>query len=227
MRIAIYTCVIGGYDIISPPLAIEDNCDYYIISDDSSLANNVFKWIDVNSLIPNINMSPKDKNRYCKMNPHKIFPNFDFTIYLDGSIQIIKPISHNIDKVGITGLALHKHRKSDCIYSEAIFLNWLGVIRNKKDIVDEMNRYINDGFPKHFGMFECGMIVTDLNNYKGKKLYSKWYEEYLRGAKRDQQALMYSLWKLGYVKEDIGNLGGKYNILTNPEICWNKNAHYK
>ena len=49
----------------------------------------------------------------------------------------------------------------------------------------------------------------------------------IKGMKRDQQALIYVLWNMGFTTADIGDLGGKYNILTNPEISWNRSAHYK
>lgn len=226
MKIAIYTCVVGGYDKIREPLIIEPNCDYYMISDDSSLVGTSYKWIDVDCVVPDVAMSSKDKNRYCKMHPHEIFKEYDYSIYLDGSIQIVKPISHNIDTIGTVGLAIHKHRERDCIYSEGIFLYWLGVV-DKNTLLLDMERYMDAGIPKHFGMFECGMIVTDLHNSISQKLYKLWYEEYFKGMKRDQQALIYVLWNMGFTTDDIGNLGGKYNILTNPEINWNRSAHYK
>lgn len=226
MKIAIYTCVVGGYDVIRKPLSIEENCDYYMISDDRKAAGDVYKWIDIDMVVPNSNLSPKDKNRYCKLHPHNIFSDYDYAIYIDGSIQIVKPISHNIDKVGTIGIAIHKHRERDCIYSEGIFLYCLGVV-DKVLLLSDMNRYIDAGLPKHFGMFECGMIITDLHNLKANELYSRWYEEYLKGIKRDQQALIYVLWEMGYDITSIGILGGKYSILTNPEISWNRSAHYK
>lgn len=228
MRIAVYTCVTGGYDIFPISMAIEEKCDYYYVSDDSRVYPQGFKYIDVNMLVPDINMSPKDKNRYCKLHPHKLFPDYDYTIYIDGSIQIIKPISHNINKVGKTGLAIHRHRERDCIYSEGIFLCWLGAVK-KDELIKDITRYIDAGVPRHFGLFECGMIVTDLHNSISAELYDNWYEEYMRGVKRDQQALIYTLWNMNLTVEDIGDLGeqGKYNILTNPDIKWDRGAHYK
>lgn len=226
MKVAIYTCVAGGYDSIREPLTIEENVDYYMISDDSSLAGSLYTWIDVDAIVPNADLTPKDKNRYCKMHPYLLFPDYDFSIYLDGSIQIVNPVSHNTEKIGKTGLAMHKHRNSDCVYSEGIFLTWLGVVdkeKQKSDIV----RYIEAGVPRHFGLFECGMIVTDLCNPLAKVLYEKWYEEYNTGVKRDQQALIYTLWKMGLTTDDIGEIGEGYNILTNPDVNWCRNAHYK
>lgn len=225
-RIAVYTCVTGKYDRFREPLVTEDCCDYYYISDDELIELEKCKWLDVDMIVPDTNMTPKDKNRYCKMHPYKIFSEYDYSIYLDGSIQIVKPISHYINRIGELGLAMHRHRVCDCVYSEGIFLTWLGVVE-KEALVKDIKRYMVAGVPRHYGLFECGMIVTDLNNHRALKLYNDWYEEYKKGVKRDQQALIFALWKKGLACDCIGNLGGEYNILNNPDIIWSKGDHYK
>ncbi|WP_158588900.1 glycosyltransferase domain-containing protein [Butyrivibrio sp. XB500-5] len=226
MKIAIYSCVAGGYDKKREPKVLEDECDYFMISDDRELAGESVTWIDIDKVVPSVDMSPKDKNRFCKMHPHSIFSDYDYSIYYDGSIQIVKPISHNISLVGRSGLAIHRHRERDCIYSEGIFLSWLGAV-DKELLIKDIERYARAGVPKHFGLFECGMIVTDLKNPISLELYKNWYMEYLIGAKRDQQALIYTLWSMGMTPDDIGDIGGEYNVLTNPDISWDRGAHYR
>lgn len=224
MSIAVYTCIVNGYDEPKMPLFIEDDCDYFMVSDDPRTASEDVKWIDVNNVVPSIDMNPKDKNRYCKLHPDILFPDYDYTIYLDGSIQIVGPISEYILDVGAAGIALHRHRRSVCLYKEGILLMWLGTV-NRQDMIISLKRYAKEGFPRNYGMFECGMIVTDLNNVSVRELYKKWYEEYLRGIGRDQQDLMYVLWKNG-LKDDIGIIsGGKYNIFSNPNILWHRKSH--
>ena len=226
MKIAVYTCVVGGYDHIREPISLENEADYYMISDDSTLAGNAYRWMDIDEVVPDKDMSPKDKNRYCKLHPYLLFPEYDYTIYLDGSIQIVRPILHNVKKVGKTGIAIHRHRERDCIYSEGIFLVWLGAA-DKELLVQDISRYIDAGLPRHFGMFECGMVVTDIHNPMSVEIYENWYEEYMRSVKRDQQALIYTLWTMGLRADDVGDLGGGNNILTNPDISWDRSAHYK
>lgn len=225
-KICVYTCITGNYDEARGPLVIEDDCDYFIISDNAEACREPYRWIDVDSIVPDKDMSNKDKNRYCKLHPHLLFPEYDYTIYHDGSIQILRPIAHAVDRVGECGLALHKHRTGDCVYSEGIFLTWLGVVK-KEDMIREASRFMDEGIPRHFGLRECSMIVTDLRNPKVLELFDNWYEEYLRGSKRDQQALIYTLWKMGLRVDDIGNLGGEFYLNNNPDISWNVSKHYK
>ncbi len=226
MKIAIYTCITGNYDSILQPLYVEDGCDYYLITDNVPRDLGSYKWIDVSEAVPQIDMPPKDKNRYCKLHPFELFSGYEYSIYLDGSIQIINGIAKYIGKTGNVGLGMHRHRKSKDIYTEGIFLSWLGAV-DKQKLIADMERYVDEGFPKDFGQFECGMIVTDLHNSKAHDIYLKWYEEYLKSSRRDQQSLVYVLWKMGYTAEDIGDLGGEYNIGTNPDIHWFRGTHYK
>lgn len=225
-KIAVYTCITGGYEEVKEPLTIEDECDYFLISDNEGMRKEPYHWIDVDLTVPDKEMSNKDKNRYCKLHPHLLFLGYDYSIYLDGSIQIKRPIAHNVTCVGQSGLALHKHRSGDCVYTEGIFLTWLGVVK-KEEMIEEASRFMNIGIPRHFGLRECSMIVTDLRNSIALELYDKWYEEYLRGSKRDQQALIYTLWDMGLCVDDIGNLGGDFYLNNNPDIEWDVSNHYR
>ena len=224
-KTAVYTCITGDYDRLMQPYAVEACCDYYVISDDSDMGGGVFRYVDVDAVVPDSAMSAKDKNRYCKMHPHEIFPDYDYTIYIDGSIGIRNPIVHLTENVGISGLSIHRHKIHDCIYIDGIFAEWLGVA-DKEGIVAELKRYMDEGLPRKFGMFECGMIISDLQNKTGRQLYRKWYEEYRKGAGRDQFSFIYTLWKMGLCANAVGNLCPDGNVWTNPDIIWNRKSHY-
>ena len=226
MKIAVYSCVCGNYEVPKPAMITENECDYYLISDDEQLAPGEYKWISVDSVVPSITMKPKDKNRYCKMHPHEIFPEYDFSIYLDGSIQIVGNVAHYISDVGKSGLAIHRHRRSKCIYIEGIMLIWLGLV-DRCTMALQAEKYMRAGIPRNYGMFECGMIVSDLKNKRLKSIYSAWYEEYLLGVGRDQLDLIYTLWKMRIAKDDIGLIGdGNITIDTNPDVLWDRKSHY-
>lgn len=224
-KTAVYTCITGGYDRLMQPHAVEACCDYYVISDDPNMGGGVFRYVDVDTVVPDSSMSAKDKNRYCKMHPHEIFPDYDYTIYMDGSIGIKNPIAHYTENVGISGLSIHRHKIHDCIYIDGIFAEWLGVV-DKEEIVAELKRYMEKGLPRKFGMFECGMIISDLHNKTGRQLYRKWYEEYEKGAGRDQFSFIYVLWEMGLCANAVGNLCPNGNVWTNPDIIWNRKSHY-
>lgn len=225
-KTVIYTCITGGYDALRQPDIAEETCDYYAISDDPAIESGAWKYLDIDAVVPDRSISAKDKTRYCKMHPYEIFQEYDYSIYLDGSIKIKNPIAHYVGKVSSSGLAIHRHKIQDCIYIDGIFVEWLGVVE-KDEIIRELGRYMEEGLPRKFGMLECGMIITDLHNEIGKRICQQWFEAYQNGAKRDQFSFVYALWKMGLGTDAIGDISPGHNILTNQDIAWDRKAHYK
>lgn len=222
-RTAIYTCVTGGYDHIKEPLFVEENCDYYIISDRKYPELQVYRQLDVHDFIPNDSLNNAEINRWCKMHGHRIFKDYRYSIYLDGSIQLIRPISHYVKQIGHSGIAIHKHPLRNCIYEEGLRL-----IASKRGNIDyqgltrQMKRYLEDGMPREYGLFECTMIARDNLNPIGNQIAEEWFEEYLLGERRDQLSLTYVLWKNGISADDVGILNGGENIRKNPDFTMNE-----
>ena len=222
-RIAIYTCVTGGYDHVKEPLCVEENCDYYLISDRQYPDLQVYRQLDVNDFIPNGSLTNAEKNRWCKMHGHRIFKDHRYSIYLDGSIQLTRPISQYVKQVGHSGIAIHKHPLRSCIYEEGLRL-----IASKRGNIDyqglrrQMKRYLEDGMPREYGLFECTMIVRDNSNSIGKQITEEWFEEYLQGERRDQLSLTYVLWKNAIPSGDVGILNDGQNIRKNPDFTMNE-----
>lgn len=202
-KIAIYMCIINDYDEVREPLSAESDCDYFLISDKKPKDLKIFQWIDYRKIVPKKYADPAVINRYCKMHGHKIFNEYHYSIYIDGKVQILSPISKYIDNVGNVGIAIHKHGFIDCIYVEGIRMVGSG-ISNEINVVQQMREYIFEGMPRNFGTFECRMIVRDHNNIQGNQIMEEWFDEYYRKERRDQFSLSYILWRNGMECGDIG-----------------------
>jgi hypothetical protein len=221
-KIAVYTCITGGYDIIKEPCCVEENCDYYLISDEKPKELNVYKWIDVKDVVPANIMDNAAKNRWCKMHGHKIFENYKYSIYMDGSIQIVKPISYYKENIGRVGIAMHKHPLRDCIFEEGlrIYANRRGNL-SKEAVVQQMKKYLFSGMPRNYGLFACTMIVRDHSDAIGNAIMTQWFEEYMNSLRRDQLSFTYILWKNGIVCSDVGILNNGVNIRKNKDFIIN------
>lgn len=116
-KIAVYTSVIGNYDKICEEPFKSKYCDYFIISDIKHESEN-WSYININDYYQN-----DDKtflNRYAKLNPHVFFSNYDYSIYIDGNIDVVSDISCFINQISsITGIALHRHSARNCVFQEA------------------------------------------------------------------------------------------------------------
>ncbi len=216
IRIVVYTCITSGYDNPLTPVFSIPNTDYVLWTD--SDVTDVKGW-QIRSIPDDIRQLANGTliNRYFKMHPSVLGTDYDFAIYIDGNIQVMSNIRNVVNVVSpSTGLAIHRHQTRNCIYDEVQACKIL-----KKGSYDKLHKqvesYHNMGFPEHFGLLECTIIISDLHNYKSVEILDKWWDEFVDSeSMRDQISLPFILWKNGYTIDDVGNLG--YNLRTNPKF---------
>ncbi|WP_312669894.1 glycosyltransferase domain-containing protein [Pseudescherichia sp.] len=195
-KIAVYTCITGGYDIIRKPVVINNNIDYICFSDEN--IDVPFPWklhLLSESDICN-KYDRKTLNRAIKICPREFGYLLDYkqTIYIDGNIEICDDLSSLLQDVSQKDgdIFMYNHFGRDCLYKEALEClkighEWYWVIA--KQIKD----YKNVGFPVESGLYECNIIVRKENN-KLDLLLKSWFNEYLTKSKRDQLSLTYVAW---------------------------------
>lgn len=204
-KIAVYTGVFGNYDNIYTPKIKPDNIDYFIFSD-NEIKNPVWKYRELKLPEELGQLSNAEKNRYIKMHPHILFPEYKYSIYVDGSIEIITDFTEFIYKNNKYGFSLHKHYERNCAYDEID-----KCIDQKKCSVDELIKYKEklekEGFPHQFGLLEAPVLVREHNNKKCIDLMNSWWDEYKNNIKRDQLALIYLVWKNEINPNELSKLG--------------------
>lgn len=204
-RITIYTCITNGYDSPKRPLLAYSNCDYILYTDDLTMTAQGWQVRPIPEKLTSL--KPADINRYLKFHPTEFF-NTRFTIYIDGNIKLLAGISKFIDRISPkTGLAIYRHPWRDCIRTEVRICQILGK-GDAKNLQQQVDAYLKEGFPLHFGLLEASVIVSDLHNPRSTELLTQWYQEHaVRGGGRDQISLPYILWKNHLTVSDIGILG--------------------
>lgn len=222
-KCAVYTCITGDYDVVEEPEISSTECDYYLISDRKPNHLSVFKWINIDDIVPDIMMDNRRKNRFCKINAPVIFSQYEYSIYVDGNIKIIGDVIKCLDKIGKSGMAAYRFPFGDCLYAHALTIVVAKVERNNL-IFQQIADYFKAGMPKHYGMFECGVLVRDNKNSLCKNVMKDWWSEVLRRVNRDQISFTYCLWRNGIRYEDVGILGE--NIRANNCFEMINNHHY-
>ena len=200
MKVAVYTCITQGYDSLKLPSSTDKRLAYFCFTDTPSSVSLPWKYSPI--ALPGL--SPKDQNRYIKMHPHEFLPDYDVTVYVDGSIQIIGDVHALIQKVLSLpeNIFLYRHPQRTCIFSEAAACahfshDWIWTIAS------QMRRYSKGGYPTENGLFEGNVIIRkNCNNVQ--RLMEEWWIEYRSGAKRDQLSLPYVAWRS---KTPLGSLG--------------------
>ena len=210
-KVVVYTSIFGGYDKILEPLCVDENCEYYIFTDQNVPETSIWKKVDA-SLIPDYCDTPAKKNRYVKMFPHKLFDCL-YSIYIDGNLQLVGHPSQLIQKKlneCKTGIGMHLAPRENCIYEEAKNVCHVGKI-SKSEKKQVLTLYKNSKMPRHFGMCECNVIVRNHNNVNMKQLMEKWWKYYLEGVKRDQLYFTYTVYTSGFKFTDINTFGASVN----------------
>lgn len=214
-KILVYTCITGSYDEVPAIYLKESCCDYVLVTNNKNLKSDEWKifYVDDPELSKYNNMQI---NRYFKMNP-SYFKDYDYSIYVDGNIEIISTLSDLIKKVDNRyGIAFHKHKDNECIYDESKLCIYLKK-GNKEKILELMDKYKAEGFPVKYGLPEANVIVTDLSNSIALKIFEDWWNKLNEsGCGRDQLILPYVLWKNNINVSSITTLGE--NVYQNYKI---------
>lgn len=207
VRIAVYSCITGGYDNLVEPFFAINNVDYIMFTDNPNLKGDKWQVRPIPSTIAEHDDNTLI-NRYIKMHPDVVGTQYDYALYVDGNICVVSNVRNMVNAImPKTGIALHRHSSRDCIYNEVkVCLNTKR--GNAHKLKEQVDRYKNEGMPEHYGLLEATVILTDLHNSIALELQDKWWQEFLVSeSRRDQISLPYILWKNNIDIEDVGDLG--------------------
>lgn len=217
-KVVVYACIAGPYELPKEPFFPEENVDYILYTDQPKKnRDSVWEYRDIPDHVLKISKSGKVRNEYIRTHPHEFFPEYDYAIYVDGSLRIMSDASSWVSLVSPrVGIAMHKRGNITCVYKEGQG-NLYMKRGNPKNIRVQMKYYRNEGMPENFGVLESPVIVTDLSHPTAIQIYNLWWEDFLRwNSQRDQMSLPFVLWKMGISVDDVGTLGG--SVWGNPKL---------
>lgn len=193
-RKVVYTCITGGYDVIKEPTSVQDDFDYVCFTDDSSLISET--W-DIRPMPKESHGLSKVKSqRYVKLNPHKVLPEYDLSVWVDGNILIKGDINKLLSKYVSEECSVYvpKHPHRDCIYKEAEAVLKCGK-DTKESVSAQVAMFREDGFPEGYGLPQTNIIIRKHNDEGCIRLMDKWFSILKNGSHRDQLSFNYALWK--------------------------------
>lgn len=218
-----YTCIIGDYDeLVLPENSLLEHYDFYVISDKQPSVRGNYKWINIYDVVPKDIVDPTRMNRFCKINAHLVFPDYDRSIYFDGNITIKKDMDVFFDRLTDLKIGVIGENGLDSLYKEGVRL--MTQNRENADIIfKQVEHYWKNGMPEEFGSWFCSILLREHNNLKCKEIMEKWWEELCRWSRRDQISFPYVLWEKGYSKDDLVTLSGNcLNYFDNEFWHWEK-----
>ena len=144
-----------------------------------------------------VHADPRRTARYHKILSHVVFPEADYTLWLDGNVRLIgdpwRPIRRHLED-GIE-IATFKHPHRNSVYEELD-----ACVRLDKDDVDlmraQVGRYRALGYPSGSGLAET-RVVARRHSEPVRAFNQAWWSEIENGSLRDQLSFNFVLWRLG------------------------------
>lgn len=202
-RGAIYTAVYGNYDVIAEPMFVNPKLDYFAFTDADLPADSVWKKVDISNYSQLQDLDNYHRAKYVKMFPYEFFREYDFSIWVDGNVNLIADTYPVAIMSKGSPMATYANPIHDCIYTEArymIFQGRLPADGAKKQLSD----YRQAGFPEHFGMREFSIIYRDHSYTDCYEIMKAWWKHVNKYTMRDQLSLPFILWKndktIDYIK---------------------------
>lgn len=193
-RRAIYTCISGNYDSIKEIEGYDEDWEYICFTDSSRIGHTEHWEIRE---IPKVldRLDPTRKARALKVLPHVFLPEFEETLWIDGTIEVLKSpsafISRHTEPDDVFAISTHPDRT--CIYEERDACIKFGKDDNKV-LNKQAQIYEREGYPKNWGMVQSGIIYRK-NTPEVANFCNLWWEQILKLSKRDQMSFNYVLWK--------------------------------
>ena len=192
----IYTCITGGYEQLREPSFVNDDFDYICFADNESIKSDVWQIKEIPSEFNEY--SNVKKQRLVKILAHKMLPEYDLSIYVDGAILVKGDMNEFIKEVvdDEHSVFIPQHPDRKCLYDEAN-----AVMRLKKDTSDkpkkQMKFYKEEGFPPKRGLTQNNIMLRKHMDADCIRLMELWAEQIKEYSHRDQLSLMYCEWKTG------------------------------
>lgn len=192
--VVVYSAVTTGYDVILPPLQVDPSYQYVLFADESVRSPG---WKHA-PLVKTFD-SPVLTNRYHKFFPHRLMPDTEFSIYVDGNIGIIGDVSKLMREFieSRAAIGLFRHRDRVTIDEEVEACIEMG----KYDPLDlpkarhQLQYILQSGMPPAQQLTDNAVIFRWHKHPKHDDAMEEWWGHINTFTKRDQISLPYVIWE--------------------------------
>lgn len=213
----IYGALAGNYDDIPVHKYKMKGWDYILFTDTfDEKEKNGWEIRPLKHMISGTDDDNTRTARWHKTNPHKLFPEYDYSVWIDTNVFIINNGFETILETFIskdTELASMEHPGRECIFEEIKACKKLG--KDSKKNLETIKKYLKkEDFPKELGLFETNVLFRKHNSDNIIKLDNLWWSNIEQYSKRDQLSFTYVLWKEGINCEKL--LGDGFCVRNHP-----------
>lgn len=208
----IYTCITGGYDDLLNHTFVDQDWDYVCFSDDLSIRKVTNSSWQIRPLLFD-QLDNVRSQRWHKIHPHILFPEYKKSIWLDANINILnKDLFADIDRAIAESrlISIAPHPVRNCIYDE--FIACLELEKDDERVMrKQMDLIRSAGFPEKNGLFETNIMYRDHHNDRVMEMMRDWWWWIDGYSRRDQLSLNYVLWQHKFEVKPLTNISYRYS----------------
>lgn len=234
--IVVYTAIYGGCDGLLPQKKCK-GVDYICFSDREMHAS---PW-DVRVMEAK-GPDPVRCAKEYKILPHRFFPEYEYSIWIDGNYLIVGDLYKLLSEVlKIENMAVFDHNETygdnrNCLYKEYESILRLGretgCYKDDPEIMKkQIARYRSEAYPENNGLIFASILIRRHNKEAVKEAMELWWREIENGSRRDQLSFNYVAWKSGLnmhvIKENIRDNRWFYMIGIHRSDYRMKLFHYR
>ncbi len=190
--LVIYTSLFGNYDHL-PPVCMEHHGVEFVCFTDQDISAPGWKIERREPSHTSSNLAAK----YFKLMPHKVFPNREYSLFVDANTLFKGRLDSFVAKwLQAHDFVMWRHPNRDDIVDEAEAI----ILANKDDpetVSRQMAKYEKEGFPRHAGLYECSFIWRKHHSPEIKDLMEAWWQEVSTQSCRDQISFYHLVHKKG------------------------------
>jgi len=194
-KIVVYTAISGEYDCLKSPEYLNKDYDYVCFTDNQSLKSNVWEILPFQEYFEDRTFL----TRYVKLLPHRFFPSYDISIWVDGNILIKNNISDLLNiHLNNSTIAMFKHPLNIKSVRDEVAT----CIKLKKDLTRKLefqrDLYYSMGYVDNDNCIPGTCSVFRRHNEKKLIIaMEEWWMHVRTYSKRDQVSFPFVAWKLG------------------------------
>lgn len=191
-KYVIYSSIIGKYDEILQPLAVDERFDYILFSDHLPEGRNGVWQV---RRIKYHNSIQTKIARYVKTHPEELLTEYEASLWHDANIRIASSIVYDrfVDlKEKEVPVASVKHTGWDCVYEELFRV--LDFRYESEDMVLKWGRFLRkQDFPIHAGLIETNLLFRIHSRDDVIHMDKVWWDYIDKYSRRDQLSFLVAL----------------------------------
>lgn len=199
-KIAVVTALAGDRDDLKDPEVRFESADYIAFVDDPTKHPSAV-W-DVRTLPTgwslDVAYSDRRSARLIKALPDLFLPNYDYSIWVDGNIQLVHEPKRMIEKFIVASnadLSCFPHRDRICPYAELLTVR-IARLDHTHNIKHMHSLYRSLDIKRRSGVYETGLLLRK-HGTRSMNFGLCWWETMCRSSSRDQLSFPIAVNKTG------------------------------